>query len=75
VDVAAALEGGWIRWRVRSPTGAPLKGRVVKVASGTVQLGPVELDGDSGRCAVRGGKGTVTITDVESGAAALLELR
>ena len=75
VDVAARLDGGWLRWQVRSPDGASLAGRAVTAESDAVQLGPLEVDGDGGRCAVRGGKGTVAVTDVESGAAAILEVR
>jgi hypothetical protein len=75
VDVAAVLDGKSIRWHVRSPSGEPLAGRVVTAASGTVELGPSEIEGDGGRCAVRGGQGTVTVIDVESGVAALLEVR
>jgi hypothetical protein len=75
VDVSAALEGGWIRWKVRGPDGAALPGRTVSVESDSVRLGSVEADGDGGRCAVRGGKGTVAVIDAESGAAAILELR
>jgi hypothetical protein len=75
VDVAASLEGGWIRWKVRAPDGAALPGRAVSAESDTVRLGPVEVDGEGGRCAVRGGKGTVAVIDAESGVAAILEVR
>jgi hypothetical protein len=75
VDVAARREGSWIHWRVLSPEGAPLAGRSVSVASGTVELGPVEPEERGGRCAIRGGAGTVAVTDDESGATALVEVR
>ncbi|MGB8929994.1 MAG: hypothetical protein WCC48_01960, partial [Anaeromyxobacteraceae bacterium] len=75
VDVAASLAAGWIRWKVRGPDGATLPGRAVSAESDTVRLGPVEVDGDGGRCAVRGGNGTVAVIDAESGVAAILEVR
>jgi hypothetical protein len=75
VDVAAVVEGGWIRWQVRAPDGAALAGRAVTAESDTVKLGPVEVDGGGGRCALRGGNGTVAVTDTESGSAAILEVK
>jgi hypothetical protein len=75
VDVAAELQGRWIRWRILSPEGEPLVGREVTVASGSVELGPIEAADRGGRCAVRSGTGTVAITDEESGATALVEVR
>jgi hypothetical protein len=75
VDVAAELQGRWIRWRILSPDGEPLAGREVSVASGSVELGPIEAADRGGRCAVRSGSGTVAITDEESGATALVEVR
>jgi hypothetical protein len=75
VDVDAVQEGGWIRWKVRSPDGAALADRAVKVTSATVELGPVEKEPGGGRCALRGGRGLVALEDVESGATALLEVR
>jgi hypothetical protein len=75
VDLSAGVDGRWIRWTVRAPDGAPLAGRAVTARSEAVDLGPVEVEGVAGRCAVRGGKGTVVITDTESGASSLLEVR
>lgn len=75
VDVAATIEGRWIRWRILSPEGEPLAGRAVSVASGSVELGPVEAADGGGRCAVRSGTGSVAVTDEESGATALVEVR
>lgn len=75
VDVSAALEGRWIRWTVRAADGALLADRAVTAESGTVDLGPVEVEGVAGRCAVRGGKGTVAVTDAESGSTALLVVK
>lgn len=74
-DVVATLEGKWLRWRVLGPDGAAVRERKVSVAADGVELGPVEPDGDGGRCALRGGKGTVSVTDDASGATALLEVR
>lgn len=75
IDVDAALDGGWIRWTVRGEDGAPLADRAVRVAGEGVALGPPERRDGGGRCAVRGGKGTVAVVDVESGATALVEVR
>jgi hypothetical protein len=47
----------------------------VTIAPDGVEVGPIEPAGDGGRCALRGGRGTVTVTDEESGAAALVEVR
>lgn len=75
VDVDAAVEGGWVRWRVRASDGSVLPDRVVKVVSETAELGPQEKVEGGGRCAVRNGKGTVGVVDLESGATALVEIR
>ena len=71
----ARADGSWIRWIVRGPDGATLPGRAVDVTSETVELGPVERDGDGGRCAIRRGKGSVAVADRETGAAAIVEAR
>lgn len=75
LDVTAWLEGGWLRWRVVGPDGAPLRGRRVSIDADGVELGPLEPDGEGGRCAVRRGRGTISVTDVPSGVSALLEVR
>jgi hypothetical protein len=74
VDVAAAVEGRWLRWVVRGPAG-PVPGRRVVLRAGGVQLGPPQPDGDGGRCEVRGGEGAVAVVDEESGAAAVVAVR
>ncbi|HSM93076.1 MAG TPA: hypothetical protein VLT47_09315 [Anaeromyxobacteraceae bacterium] len=74
VDVVATLDRGWIRWKVVSPGGEVLPARKVSVESDSVRVGPVEPQGDGGQCAVRGGKGAVAVVDLESGAAAVLEV-
>jgi len=75
VDVDAIARDGWIRWKIRAPDGAALGRRAVSAVSETVRLGPVEPNGEEGRCQVLGGQGVVAITDSESGATAILEVR
>jgi hypothetical protein len=72
-DVAAAVEGGWLRWTVRT-SGAAVAGRRVVVRAGEVRLGPPVEDGAGGRCQVLGGRGPVAVVDVETGAAAVVEV-
>lgn len=72
-DVTAVVEGGWLRWTVRTSGGA-VAGREVVVRAGEVRLGPPVEDGAGGRCRVLGGRGPVAVVDVETGAAAVVEV-
>ncbi len=71
VDVAATVEGRWIRWSIKGPGGA-LAARQVLLRAGDVRLGPVEAYGGGGRCEVLGGHGPVAVMDEASGAAAVV---
>jgi hypothetical protein len=73
--VSAVVDGSWVRWTVRGPAGPVLADRRVEVVGDGVELGAPERDGDGGRCAIRAGKGTVAVTDVDSGTTALVEVR
>jgi hypothetical protein len=72
-DLEATLDGGWIHWRIRSPSGEALPGREVVARSDGVRLGASERVGDGGRIRILDGRGTVTVTDSESGASAVIE--
>jgi hypothetical protein len=74
VNVMAAGEGGVLRWRVVGVDGRPLAGRKVWLEAGGPRLGPPEPDGEGGRCRFEGA-GTVTVVDVASGVAAVVEVR
>lgn len=74
VDVRASLEGGALRWLVTGSDGRPIAGRPVRLLSTGPTLGPAEPDGEGGRCRLAG-RGTVTVVDVESGVAAVVEAR
>jgi hypothetical protein len=73
VDVRAAVRKGVLRWRVQDRSGRVLPGRRVQLQGSGVQLGPVEPDGEGGRCTVAG-NGTVAVIDAETGVAAVLEV-
>jgi hypothetical protein len=75
VDVVASAEGGVVSWRVEDAAGTVLPGRRVALRASGVELGPVQADGPGGRAAVRRGAGTVAVVDVETGVAAVLEVR
>jgi hypothetical protein len=74
VDVRVSVEGGFLRWRVRDAQGRVLPGRRVRLEASGVRLGPSEPDGEGGRCRAEG-RGTATVADVETGVAALVEVR
>lgn len=74
VNVLAAGGGGVLRWRVVGADGRPLAGRKVWLEADGPRLGPAEPDGEGGRCRFEGG-GTVTVVDVVSGVAAVVEVR
>jgi hypothetical protein len=75
IDVDVSVLGGWIRWTIRGGDGTKLAGRAVEVSAQGAELGPIERDGDGGRCRILKGTGTVAVTDAASGASALLEVR
>lgn len=72
VDVAASLDGRWLRWSV-SAEGGPAR-RPVQLRAGAVRLGPPAWDGAVGRCEVLGGSGPVAVVDEQSGVAAVVEV-
>jgi hypothetical protein len=74
VDVVVQVEPGAVRWRVEDSEGRPLPARRVSLRGHGVELGRAEPDGDGGRAAIRGGRGTVAIVDVETGVAAVAEV-
>ena len=74
VDVRASAHGGLLRWVVAGSDGRPLAGRPVRLLSSGPTLGPAEPDGQGGRCRLAG-RGTVTVVDVETGVAAVVEVR
>jgi hypothetical protein len=74
VDVRAAAENGLLRWRVAGRDGRPLAGRAVRLLASGPTLGPAEPDGDGGRCRLEG-RGTVSVVDVATGVAAVVEVR
>lgn len=74
VDVRATAEGGILRWRVAAGDGRALPGRTVRLLSSGPTLGPVEADGEGGRCRVEG-RGTVSVVDAATGVAAVVEVR
>jgi len=73
-DVTATVEGRWVTWTVRGPTGGPDPSRPVQLRSRSVTLGTPEAVGQGGRAEVLGGSGLVAVVDVQSGAAALVEV-
>jgi len=73
VDVEAAFDGRFVTWVVRG-AGEGAAARPVLVRPGVVRLGPPEVHGQGGRCAVLGGRGPVAIIDAESGVAAVVEV-
>ncbi len=75
VDVVASVEGGVLRWRVEDASGRPIPARRIVLRADGVLLGPAEPDGDGGRAAVRSGRGLVAIQDLETGVAAVVEVR
>jgi hypothetical protein len=74
VDVIVEVEPGAVRWRVEDSEGRPLPARRVSLRGHGVDLGPAERVGDGGRAAIRGGRGTVAVVDVETGVAAVAEV-
>lgn len=74
VDVRAVVEAGFVRWRITGAEGRALPGRPVRVESSGPRLGPVEPDGEGGRCRAEG-RGTVTVVDRQTGLAAVVEIR
>ena len=75
VDVRARVDGRTLRWRVESGEGAALAGREVVLSARGVEVGAPERDGDEGRAALGPGQGTVAVVDVETGVAAVVEVR
>ncbi len=75
VDVAARVDAGAVRWNVEDAAGRPLPGRRVALRADGVELGPAEPDGDGGRAVIRGGRGLVAVVDVDTGVAAIVEVR
>ncbi len=74
VDVAARVEGGYLRWRVVDAAGRPLPGRAVALRGRGVALGPAEGDANGGRAQLRGGRGTVAVIDTATGVGAVVEV-
>lgn len=74
VDVAARVEGGYLRWRVVDAAGRPLGGRSVALRGRGVTLGPVESDVAGGRSKIQGGQGTVAVIDTATGVGAVVEV-
>ncbi len=73
VDVQAWVDGGALRWRVTDAKGHPLTGRRVALRSKGVDIGPAEADEGGGRATIRGGRGTVSVVDLETGVASVVE--
>jgi hypothetical protein len=59
---------------VAAGDGRALPGRTVRLLSSGPTLGPVEADGEGGRCRVEG-RGTVSVVDAATGVAAVVEVR
>lgn len=74
VDVRAWAEGRVLRWKVLGADGHALAGRAVRLEPAGVRLGTPERDGEGGRCRVDG-SGIVAVVDVETGVAAVVEVR
>lgn len=74
VDVVARVDGAVLRWKVSDAGGRALPGRPVRLRSAEVKLGPAERDGEGGRAALRGGRGTVAVVDEGTGVAAVVEV-
>jgi hypothetical protein len=75
VDVRARVDGRTLRWRVEGGEGAALAGREVVLSARGVDVGAPERDGDEGKAALGPGQGTVAVVDVETGVAAVVEVR
>jgi len=75
VDVLARVEGRTLRWRVEGREGAALSGREVVLTARGVEVGAPERDGIEGKAALGPGQGTVAVVDVETGVAAVVEVR
>jgi hypothetical protein len=74
VDVRVRRDGGVIRFWVEDPEGKLLSDRQVALAASGLRLGEVARSKGMGSCPIQG-SGTVTVTDVATGVAAVLEVR